>query len=229
MKAIERYFGSFRKSQRKTMAALASGLLMAGRLGLASIARGMNDFTTVRHRIKRAWRFASNKRIRTRKATGCLVDWLLRASRGRPVVALDWTDISRRRVMLLAAACVGRRAVPLAWTVMGRSQFSKKRRSRNDAEEQLIGHLIEAFGGREWVLVADRGFARADLFRKLKQWGVGYVIHACGNPWVEAGGFCGRLYNVPRAPGQVRLWRTHHRQLRRRPHAYLRRGQPGRQ
>ena len=103
MKAIERYFGSFRKSRRKTMAALASGLLMAGRLGLASIARGMNDFTTVRHRIKRAWRFASNKRIRTRKASGCLVDWLLRASRGRPVVALDWTDISRRRVMLLAA------------------------------------------------------------------------------------------------------------------------------
>ena len=38
---IERHFGAFRKSQRRTMAAFAWGLLMAGRLGLAPIARGM--------------------------------------------------------------------------------------------------------------------------------------------------------------------------------------------
>jgi len=111
---IERHFGASHKSQRRTMAALAWGLLMAGRLGLASIARGMADGTTPPHRIKRVWRFASNRRIRIRKATLCLVQWLVWSGRGRAMVVLDWTDIGRRRVMLSAAACVGRRRVRCA-------------------------------------------------------------------------------------------------------------------
>jgi hypothetical protein len=203
MAVIGRHFGSFRKSQRKTMAALAWGLLMAGRLGLATIARGMADGTSPRHRIKRAWRFASNRRIRIETASACMVQWLVWAARGRPVVALDWTDIGGGRVLLSAAACVGGRAVPLSWTVMGRSQFTRKRKSRNDAEEQMIARLKEAFGEYPWVLVADRGFARADLFRKLGRWGISYVIRACGNPWVESEGFSGRLWDVPRRPGEV--------------------------
>jgi hypothetical protein len=204
---IGRHFGSFRKSQRKTMAALAWGLLMAGRLGLASIARGMADATTPRHRIKRAWRFASNRRIRIEKATPCLVQWVLCASKASPVVAVDWTDIGRGRVMLAAAVAVGSRAVPLAWTVMGRSQFTRKRKSRNDAEEQIIALLKEAFRQYPWVLVADRGFARAELFRKLNDWGIAYVIRACGNPWVELKGWSGRLWDIVRKASQMRLWR----------------------
>ena len=216
MCVIGRHFSAFRKSQRKTIAALAWGLLMARRLGLASIARGMDDATTPRHRIKRAWRFASNRRIRIEKATACMAQWLVCASRARPVVALDWTDIGRGRVMLAAAACVGSRAVPLAWTVMGRSQFTRKRKSRNDAEEQMIALLKEAFGQYPWILVADRGFARAELFRRLGDWGIGYVIRACGNPWVELQGWSGRLWDIARKAGQVRFWREvfYHRTAR---------------
>ena len=206
-RVIGRYFGSFRKSQRKTIAALAWGLLMARRLGLASIARGMWDCTTVRHRIKRAWRFTSNRRIKARKATFCLVQWLVANGRGRPVVALDWTDIGRGRVMLCAAVALAGRAVPLAWTVMGRSQFTRRRKSRNDAEEQMILLLREAFGQHPWVLVADRGFARAALFQRLKRWGIRFVIRASASPWAEGKDFCGRLHSIPRRAGQVRLWR----------------------
>ena len=203
---IGQHFAAFRKSQRTTMAALGWGLLMARRLGLASIARGMLDSTTVRHRIKRAWRFASNRRIRVQKATPCLVQWLLFACGGRPVVALDWTDIGHGRVMLSAAVAVGGRAVPLAWTVMGRSQFTRKRKSRNDAEEELILRVQQAFADCPWLLVADRGFARAELFRKLHAWGVRYVIRACGNPWVELEGWAGRLWNIARGRGQIRFY-----------------------
>jgi hypothetical protein len=203
---IGRHFVSFRKSQRKTMAALALGLLMAGRLGLASLARAMQDGTTPKHRIKRAWRFASNRGIHVEEATACLVEWLLGTGARHSVVALDWTDLGARRVMLSAAVAVGGRAVPLAWTVMGRSQFTRKRKSRNDAEEQMIGLLKGAFGECTWVLVADRGFARVDLFRKLQDWGVRYVIRACGNPWVEAPGHCGRLWDIGPRAGQVRFW-----------------------
>jgi len=204
---IGQYFSAFRKSQRKTMAALAWGLLISVRLGLASIARGMSDSTTVRHRIKRAWRFASNRRIKVRKATFCLVEWLLANGRGRPVVALDWTDIGHRRVMLCAAVAVAGRAVPLAWTVMGRSQFSRRRKSRNDAEEQMILLLKNAFGETEWLLVADRGFARASLFRKLQWWQISFVIRTSGNPWVELKDWAGSIWNLPRRAGQIRFYR----------------------
>jgi len=50
---IGRHFQASRKSQRTTMAVLCEGLAAVGRLGLASIARGMAAATTVRHRITR--------------------------------------------------------------------------------------------------------------------------------------------------------------------------------
>jgi hypothetical protein len=156
---------------------------------------------SVRHKIKRVSRFADNKGVRASEATVCLVGWVLSVCCKAPVVALDWTDIGHRRVMLTAAVALGRRAVPVAWTVMGQSAFTRKRKSRNAVEEQLIGRLRQAFGDCPWTLVADRGFARADLFRKLNQWGVRYVIRACGNPWVDTGQWSGRLWNIRRWPG----------------------------
>ena len=100
--------------------------------------------------------------------------------------------------------------------MMGRSQFSRKRKSRNDAEEQMILHLKEAFAQNPWVLVADRGFARADLFAKLKSWRISYVIRACGNPWVQTADWAGRLWSLPRQAGQTRCYRNvlYHKGLR---------------
>ena len=213
---IERHFGAFRKSQRTTMAALCEGLLAAGRLGLAAIAAGMGGKAKTPHKIKRVDRFASNRGVWPGKATLCLVAWFTSVTRQTATVALDWTDIGNGRVLLSAAAALGHRAVPLAWTVMGRSQFTRKRKSRNDAEEQMILRLKEAFAQSPWVLVADRGFARADLFAKLQAWGIVHVIRACGNPWVQTADWAGRLWSLPRQPGRTRGYRNvlYHKSLR---------------
>jgi hypothetical protein len=201
---IERYFGSFRKSQRKTMAALAVGLLQSGVLGLATIARGMADRTEVRHRIKRIWRFCRNEGVSIEKATEALVAWAVRGM-DEVVVALDWTYLGDY-VMLCASAVVGRRAAPLAWTVMHKGRFEKDRKSRNDVEEKLLLRLRGALGKHRWVLVADRGFARADLAAKLSGWGVRFVIRACGGTWVEGSGLRGVLDNVPRPARRMRRY-----------------------
>jgi len=197
---IGRYFAPWRKSRRTTLTALVFGLLMGRRLGLAAIARRMAGPVSVRHKIKRVGRFADNKGVRVREASPCLIGWVLSLGTARPVVALDWTDLGHGLVMLTAAVALAGRAVPVAWTVMGQSAFTRRRRSRNDAEEQLILHLKEAFGECPWTLVADRGFARADLFAKLQRWGIRYVIRACGNPWVDTGRWCGQLWNMRRWP-----------------------------
>lgn len=197
---IGQHFAPFRKSQRKTLTALVFGLLMGRRLGLAAIARRMAGPVSVRHKIKRVGRFADNARVETCEASGCLVGWVLQLCQKAPVVALDWTDIGRGLVMLTAAVALCGRAVPVAWSVMGQGAFSKQRRSRNAVEEKMIGRLKEAFGQRRWTLVADRGFARADLFGKLSRWGIRYVIRACGNPWVDTGKWSGRLWDIRRWP-----------------------------
>ena len=194
------HFAPFRKSQRTTITALVFGLLMGRQLGLAAIARRMAGPVSVRHKIKRVGRFADNGGVEVSQATACLVGWVLELCGKAPVVALDWTDIGRGLVMLTAAVALVGRAMPVAWSVMGQSAFTKRRRSRNDAEEDMIRRLKDAFGQRRWTLVADRGFARADLFRKLSDWGVRYVIRACGNPWVDTGEWSGRLWDIRRWP-----------------------------
>jgi hypothetical protein len=203
MAVIERRFSPFIKSQRKTMAALCEGLLVAGRLGLAYIGRAAPSEAKVRHKIKRVDRFAGNKRVWAELAMLCLMAWLSDVASHTVTVALDWTDIGDGRLLLSAVAAMGHRAVPVAWMVMAKGRFTTKRKSRNDAEEQMIEQLRQAFGERPWVLVADRGFARADLFRKLNDWGIGYVIRACGNPWVETGDWAGRLFSLRRQAGRT--------------------------
>ena len=83
---------SFRKSQRTTMSALLVGLLRKQQIGLAGIARGMDDDTSVKHRVKRAGRFVANEGVDTQQATVCLAKYLLRRD-GPNVIAIDWTDL----------------------------------------------------------------------------------------------------------------------------------------
>ncbi len=49
-----------------------------GLVELSSIARGMQDDTSVKHRVKRAGRFVANTGVSTEQATACLAKYLLR-------------------------------------------------------------------------------------------------------------------------------------------------------
>lgn len=208
-------FTLFRKSQLKTIAALVTGLLRRGRIGLAEIARGMHDETTVRHRIKRAWRFLRNTRVSCHSATVGLVYWIFSSSASPAVIALDWTYLGDY-ALLAAKVAVDGRAVPIAWVVVRKKWYDTKRKSRNDVEEQVILCLKEAMGNRPWILVGDRGFARADLFAKLTRWGVRFVIRASVSPWVEVRGFEGTLGNIPRRKGKTHRYGKAFYQKRRR-------------
>lgn len=205
---IQQHFPGLRKSQRTTIHALSQGLLHCGRVGSAEVARGMRDDTTVRHRIKRAERSVTNDRIDLLAVFEGLQNWVLSPT-CETVVALDWTTLGPFK-LLAANVVVARRAVPLAWHVMREGEFSDKTKSRNDAEEQLIGLLRDRLSGDPWILVADRGFARADLFNKLQERDIRYVIRACGNPWVYTSVYEGSLDSFPRGVRRVRRYETAH-------------------
>ena len=218
---METHFGSFRKSQRTTIAALVTGLLVARRVGLASIARGMEDLTTVRHRIKRAWRFTCNRGVHHEVATEALVGWLLgscESQQKHPVlIALDWTTLGNYW-MLAAKIVVQRRAVPVAWRIVTIPQFSERNKSRNQLEEDLIMRLQRVMGPRRWILLADRGFARADLFAKLNKASIQYVVRVSSNVWVETRSHRGKLDNIMRRPSRaVRYTQVLYQKTRRVP------------
>jgi hypothetical protein len=203
---IRRHFVGLRKSQSKTVADLLVGLMVSARLGLANIARGMRDCTSVRHRIKRLWRFARNGGLSLEAGFAGLIDCTCPNAPGAPmVIALDWTDLGPYQ-LLCACCAIGRRAVPIVWTIMATGQFSRSRKSRNDVEERLILRLANLLAKRSWVLVADRGFARASLFKNLADWHILYVIRACGRVWVESRTHRGILDNLVRCPRRMVRW-----------------------
>ena len=98
-RTIEQHLASLRKSQRTTICDLVQGLLYGSQVGLADIARGMRDRTTVRHRIKRLARFVTDDRIPLITVFTALIHWLL-SPRCQVVVGLDWTDVGEFKLLV---------------------------------------------------------------------------------------------------------------------------------
>jgi hypothetical protein len=152
---------------------LVAGAMLAGRLGVAAIGRWLPSDTTDKHRIKAVDRFLGNGKV---DLDTLWVSLLAIATSGvrRLYVLLDWTDLDGRHEVLQAAVCYGGRAVPVAWATARKGHYL---RSRNRMESTLcttIKALLPV--GVELVIVADRGFARASLFRALRRAGIHFII-----------------------------------------------------
>src|ERR1051325_11575266 len=123
-----------RLSQAKTLAHLVTAAMRCRRISLAEL--GRNLLGTVKHQIKRAWRFCANDRIETADAMRGIIKRLLKKRKKTLLISLDWTDI-RGFTTLLAAAVIKGRSIPLCWTSCTSSTFSGHR-SRNAFEESLL-------------------------------------------------------------------------------------------
>ena len=153
---------ALRKSQAKTLAALVDAALRTGRVSLAALGRKLTGPARCKHRIKRAQRFCANRRVHVADAMRGLITRLCRRRREPLLVALDWVEV-RAFHTLMAAAVFGGRAVPLLWASYPEWELHK---SQNNLEEGLIRLLRDLVQSPvEIVLLADRGFGRAELAR----------------------------------------------------------------
>ena len=199
---VDQVFWPMRRSRQKTIADLTVGLLRKQQVGLAGIACGMLDDTTIRHRVKRVGRFLGNEAITTEEISRGLMGAILPEDR-ESVIAVDWTD--RGDYMLLKASLVfQRRALPLLWRHVRKWEY---RKSQNDVEEQFLFQLARLLGPRPWVLVADRGFGRAELFRVLNDEGIQYVIRAKDGVLMHHEAYGGTVQDLPRRPGMREFYR----------------------
>ena len=194
--------GSLRASQAKTLAAIVAAALGAPRLTLAGLGRQMGGSACVKHQIKRVWRFISNQRVEPVEVMRAVVSRLVRRHvkklRGRPLlVSFDWTKVRTVHV-LMAAVVVRGRALPLCWGSYTDKTLGK---SQNALEEALLLALKDMLGPAvKVILLADRGFGRAELGRFCQRVGFDYIIRIKSKVQVKFAGQSVRLdrYQVRR-------------------------------
>lgn len=213
-------------SQSRTLAALVAAAARCERPNLATIGRRMAGPTTAKSAIKRAWRFTCNRRVEVPDAMAGVVGHLARRRRKKPlIISLDWTDV-RDFHTLMAAACIGGRAVPLTWCSY---TGSKLRRSQNALEERLLRRLKALLPESTRVIIlADRGFGRAEWAAVCQELGFGYVVRIKPDVTISCSRYRGVLRRYPVWRGMAHVLRgVDYRKDRRVRHNVVVRWQPG--
>ena len=164
---------------------------------------------TISQRKKRHFRFRSNPRFAPIQTQCALMPAIchLAALKGQTPIMIDWSDLGRKRNGLFAAVCYRKRRLPLlSWA----TPHAELNPLQNGLEEafiaRLLRHLPDAIRP---PLLADRGFGRASLLRRLQEMPrhtvrtVDYVVRLKGNVHIQtAAGYQGLLRNYPLSPGR---------------------------
>jgi hypothetical protein len=191
-----------RLSQAKSLADLVAAAVHVGRGTLSAIGRSLPGPTAAKHRIKRAWRFCANDRVHACDVLPRVVRRLTRKRTKPLLVALDWTQV-RSFHTLMAAAVMRGRAVPLLWASYTDGQLH---RSQNSFEESLLRLLVTMVpGGVRVILLADRGFGRAELAKTCRDLHLRYVIRIKPEVRIAHPSYTGRLDEYPIKKG---MWRV---------------------
>lgn len=189
-----------RLSQAKTLSQLVAAAMTITRASLSEIGRALSyqNHIATKHCIKRIDRFIGNQRVEPIEAMRGIVEWLSRP-RKRLLVSIDWVDIRHFHCLVLAARLRGR-AIPLLWAVYKYEDFY---RSQNNLEYGLLRVFSTMLPKTtEAVILADRGFGRAEMARECQKLNLGYIIRIEPKVHVKAHGFTGKLSDLPIAPGQ---------------------------
>jgi hypothetical protein len=196
---------ALRRSQAKTLAELVAAAVPTERATLANLGRAMAGPTRCKHRIKRAGRFVANRRVTVADGMAGVVGRLTRRRTAPLIVGLDWVEV-RTFHTLVAAAVAGGRSVPLVWASYPERELTK---SRNNLEEGLVRLLRSLIPDRvRIVLLADRGFGRAELARTLAGLvNVSFVIRIKPRVRVRHPRFSGKLVDYPVRKGMRRVLR----------------------
>jgi hypothetical protein len=181
---------ALRVSQAKTLAALVAAALPTQRLTLANLGRVMHGTARCKHKIKRAGRFIANHRVTVADAMAGVIARLARRKDTPLVVALDWVEVRDLHTLVAAAE----------WELA---------KSQNNLEEGLIRLLRSLVPDRvRIILLADRGFGRAELARTLSGMvNVSFVIRIKPQVKVRHPKFTGKLVDYPVRKGMRRVLR----------------------
>jgi len=189
-----------RLSQAKTLSELVAAAMTIGRASLAQLGRALSSQNGVatKHCIKRVDRFIGNYRVEPIEAMRGFAQWLAKP-RKKLLVSIDWVGIRHFHCLVLAAR-LRRRAIPLLWAVYRYEDFY---RSQNNLEYGLL-RLFRTMvpQSTKVIILADRGFGRAEMARECQKLSFGYVIRIEPKVYIKSRSFTGNLTDLPIKPGQ---------------------------
>ncbi len=203
---IVSFCAHLRLSQAKTLSQLAVAACMVARAGIAELGRRLaaTGPVAVKHCIKRVDRFLANARVEPAEAMRGVVEWLAQP-RKKLLVIVDWVEIRSFPCLVLAARLQGR-AVPLLWNVCRDSDLY---RSRNNLEYGLL-HLLRSMVplSTQVVVLADRGFGRAEMARECQKLKFDFLIRVRPDVYVQHEQYTGKLMDLPIRRGTQKLYRN---------------------
>lgn len=198
-------FRPFRRSQQKTLARVVAALAETATTASFALAAQVaaQQGIQVRSALRQLQRLLANPRIRMHTLT---VELLRLLAHGQPrlLLALDWTAWPGERTVLVAAALVGTRALPVRAAAFATDAIAG---SQNARENFFVTRLVRALqeAGTSAVLLCDRGFRRVSFLQHLERLGTPFLVRLVPTLWVHlAGAVPGRLRAQPLTPGTAR-------------------------
>lgn len=191
-------------SQARTLATLVAAAVQTERPNLATLGRRLAGPTTAKSGIKRAWRFTANPRIEIADAMAGVIQRLVRRRKKRLLVSFDWTEV-RDFHTLMAAACIGGRAIPLLWASYPEWKLHRSQNALEEGLLRLLRTLIPA--SVEVVILADRGFGRAEWAAVCQELGFHYLVRIKPTVTVACTRYRGVLRGYPVRKGMAHLLR----------------------
>lgn len=177
MQFVSSLVPTWRVTRQRVLALGALGLVRRRRLTLCGIARGLDSSTRVVHRVKRIWRFLSNRAVDPREVVSALarIAFGLRPEGWVPII-LDETGLKDRAMLLGAGTWYRGRALPLALYAY---QYEKIRKSLWAYREGVLSVIRESLSESQrsrLLLIADRGYASSAFFRRLLKARIAFCI-----------------------------------------------------
>ena len=152
--------------------------------------------------VNRFYRLLRNRRIDYTEFAASWAELLAKPRKGRLLIAVDWTEWHHDLRMLMAAAVVGRRALPLF-----AQAFDKlvRRRSQNSRENTFLRVLADSLrrAGVSAVLLCDRGFRRVSWIALLQKLRLGFVVRLMDDVSVTLDGVTRPLSQVSLPRGKA--------------------------
>lgn len=220
-KYTERVLASMHRSAVKTLSLLMWALSEVREPKLSEWARRLRLYQTdpegnrkaysFKYKKFRIWRFLTRSEFLAKEVWEAIPHHLLDPrdvpEDTKPIlVTLDWTKMGKGFWALVIGLPYPGRALPLAVEVVAEGFLEN---AMTDLEigrvREFLGWLSPSLRSRV-VILADRGFAKTELFEAIEDEKASYVIrlHRDAQVWVDLG--WRELQTLPVAPGETRLY-----------------------
>jgi hypothetical protein len=194
-------------TQQATISQIVCGMIACRSLILAEIARCFQTQVAFPHNLKRVARYVSNDRINLTENKEVVSRRMIRQLHHRLQlkpnqhlqIIIDWTSVHPFQVLSALIPLEGRAVPVLQWAI----EKSSLKAYQNTYEMLFISSLRRCLPrSSKVVIVADRGFQRAEFLQFLRQQGFSFVIRVKGDACIECGRYSGRLKDYLLSVGQ---------------------------